>query len=158
MSLEWNFSSDGRFALVMAAFVSVAVVALLLAMFAAPGPRSNDLLYWLKLAGTKDWSKEAAANKPDAQFLLGLSLLRSNLVIVVDSVPRLSSIPVIGKRWFRTVSCSLDSGIEPEQLQEAHAWIKKAVNQGYTPAREMERLFRGRLEEEGKATDRPVTP
>jgi hypothetical protein len=60
-------------------------------------------------------------------------------------VPRLSAIPVIGKRFFEKTHYGLDNQIAPEQLAEAHRWIKRSAEQGYAPALEAEKLFIGRV-------------
>src|SRR6266508_585150 len=43
-------------------------------------PDPKNLAYWVRAGGDKDWSVEAAQGKPEAQFFLGLALVRTNLV------------------------------------------------------------------------------
>ena len=40
----------------------------------------KDLSYWVRTGAGKDWSAEAAQGEPQAQFHLGLTLIRTNLV------------------------------------------------------------------------------
>lgn len=109
-------------------------------------PDPADLLHWVQAAGQRDWTAQAAQGNPEAQFYLGLTLLRTNLVIMKDSVPRLAQLPVIGKR-FQHVSASIDDNIDPDQLREAFSWINKAAEKGHAPARETQRMFAGTIEE-----------
>lgn len=121
-------------------------MAVLVASFwVTPRPDPKDLYYWAKAAGDKDWSAEAAQSNPEAQFYLGLTLIRTNLMKMVDRVPMLSAVPVIGKRLFENVSYGLDNNIAQEQLIEAYRWIKKSADQGFAPARQAEKLFPGRI-------------
>jgi len=64
---------------------------------------------------------------------------------MTDRTVVLSAIPVIGKRFFETTSYNIDSSISQEQLAEAYRWVRKAVDQGFAPAKEAERLFAGRV-------------
>ena len=121
------------------------VIGLTLNFFAAPGPDSRDLHYWIKIAGTRDWLPTAANGDPQAQFFHGLTLLRSNVVISVDSVPRLSGIPVIGKRLFEHKSYRIDKGVSQERLGEAYLWINRSADEGFAPAKEARKLFTGRI-------------
>jgi hypothetical protein len=124
------------------------LVALTAALLGAFGPRQHDpkdILYWLKAVGTKDWSQEAAEKKPQAEFLYGLSLLRSNLTVMVGRVPWLSSIPFVGRRFFEQASWSINSSASQERIEAVYAWIKKAADQGYAPAKEAEKLFVERI-------------
>ena len=105
----------------------------------------KDLTYWVRVGAAKDWSSEAAQGEPQAQFHLGLSLVRSNLVTRVDRVPRLSAVPVIGKRFFEKISYDLDGNIDQEQLARAYQWIKASARQGFAPAKEAEKLFIGKV-------------
>jgi hypothetical protein len=66
---------------------------------------------------------------------------------MVDRVPRFSAIPIIGKRFFETKSYGIDSQIGQEQLNEAYHWIAASANHGFAPAKEAEKLFRGRIVE-----------
>jgi len=104
----------------------------------------TDLSYWLRAGDNKDWSKEAADGDAKAQFLFGLALIRTNLTQFVGRVPILSSVPVVGKR-FEDVSYNIDSSISQEQLTDAYRWIRKSAGQGYAPAKEAEKLFKGRV-------------
>lgn len=116
-------------------------------------PNPKDLSYWVRAGGDNNWSAEAAQNKPEAQFYLGLSLIRTNLVTQIDRVPRLSAVPVVGKRFFEKITYSIDNDIAQEQLAEAHRWIKKSADQGYAPAKEAEKLFVGRVAEPDQSVE-----
>jgi len=105
----------------------------------------KDLSYWLRAGGAKDWSSEAAHGEPQAQFHLGLTLIRTNLVTMIDRVPRLSAIPLIGKLFFEKVTYGIDSSISQEQLADAYRWIEKSAGQGFAPAKEAEKLFIGKV-------------
>ena len=129
------------------------LIALGVILSGRPGHDPKDLAYWVRVGGDKDWSEEAAGGNPEAQFLFGLALIRTNLTKFVGRVPILSKVPVLGKR-FEDISYSIDSGIAPEQLSEAHQWIKKSANQGYAPAKEAEKLFAGRVA--APTNDRPA--
>src|SRR5947207_2023032 len=83
----------------------------------------KDLLYWMRVAGERDWSTEAAENKPQAQFSLGLIVIRPNLMISIDRVPMLSAVPIVGKRFFEQITYSIDNNAGQEQLIEAYRWI-----------------------------------
>ena len=120
-------------------------VALLVKLYRSHEHDPRDLAYWIRAAGAKDWSTEAAQGQPQAQFYCGLSLISSNLVTMIDQVPTLSAIPIIGKRFFEKTSYGINSTISHEQLLEAHRWIKKSADQGYAPAREAEKLFMGKV-------------
>src|SRR2546430_5212377 len=69
---------------------------------------------------------------------------------MIDRVPRLSAIPLIGKRFFEKVTYRIDSNISQEQLAEAYRWIKESADQGFAPAKEAENLFIGRIVEPNK--------
>ncbi len=105
----------------------------------------KDLSHWMRVAGEKDWSTEAAENKPQAQFSLGLILIRTNLMTFIDRVPMLSAVPIVGKRFFEQIAYGIDNNAGQEQLREAYQWIKKSADQGYAPAKEAEKLFIGRV-------------
>ena len=109
------------------------------------GHDPKDLSYWIRVGTTQNWATAAARGDPQAQFFHGFALVRTNLVTMVDRVPRLSAIPVIGKRYFETVSYQLDNSIDQDQLNEAYRWIKLSANQGFAPANEAEKLFLGRI-------------
>ena len=64
---------------------------------------------------------------------------------MIDRVPRLSAIPLIGKRFFEKVTYRIDSNISQEQLAEAYRWIKESADQGFAPAKEAKKLFIGRI-------------
>src|SRR5262245_10506334 len=129
---------------VIVGFVAVAVI--LLVSFA--GGREHDpkdLSYWAQAGAAKDWSSQAARGEPQAQFYLGLTLIRSNLVTMIDRVPRLSAVPLIGQRFFQKISYDIDSNITQEQLVDAYRWIKKSADQGFAPAKEAEKLLVGKV-------------
>jgi hypothetical protein len=77
----------------------------------------------------------------------GLNLIRTNLVIMIDRVPGLASVPVIGKRFFEKFHYALDDKIPLERQRVAYGYIKKASDQGFVPAIEAEALFAGRLQD-----------
>ena len=114
----------------------------------------RDLSYWLRAGGAKDWSSEAAHGEPQAQFHLGLTLIRTNLVTMIDRVPRLAAIPLIGKRFFENVTHGIDSSISQEQLADAYRWIEKSASQGFAPAKEAEKLFIGKVGRPNNAAGR----
>lgn len=105
----------------------------------------KDLAYWARTGAAKDWSSEAAHGEPQAEFHVGLALIRSNLVTMIDRVPRLSAVPLIGKRFFEKISYEIDSNISQEQLADAYRWIKKSADKGFAPAKEAEKLFIGKV-------------
>jgi len=87
----------------------------------------------------------AAHGEPQAQFHMGLNLIRTNLVTMIDRVPGLSAVPSIGKRFFEKISYGIDNNISQEQLEDAYRWIKKSADQGFAPAKEAEKLFIGKV-------------
>jgi len=106
----------------------------------------RDLGYWLNKAGARrDWSTEAASGKADAQLCVGLNLIRTDLVMMIDRVPGLSSVPLIGPRFFEKTRYSLGDKLPPERLVGSYNWIKKAADQGFAPAVTAAQLFSGRL-------------
>ena len=107
-------------------------------------PAPGDFSSWARAVADKDWSAKAAQGDPEAQFCLGLMLVRTNLVKFVDRVPVLSDVPLVGRR-FKKLSYSIDNNIGPDQMAEAFAWIKKSADQGYAPAKEAEKLFIGKV-------------
>jgi hypothetical protein len=121
------------------------VVGLAVSLCAPRGHDPRDLAYWGKAGANKDWSSVAAQGDPQAQFFRGFALIRTNLETRIDRVPRLSGIPVFGKRFFETISYGIDNGIAQEQLAEAYRWIKQSADQGFAPAKEAEKLFVGRI-------------
>lgn len=124
----------------------VVVTVILLVSFA--GGREHDpkdISYWVQAGAAKDWSSLAARGEPQAQFHLGITLIRSNLVTMIGRVPRLSAVPLIGKRFFQKISYDIDSNITQEQLVDAYQWIKKSADQGFAPAKEAEKLFVGKV-------------
>jgi hypothetical protein len=129
---------------VIAGLICLLLLGIALAILEHPQPGPADLRYWLRMAAGKDWSAEAAQGRADAECFVGLNLIRSNLVIMVDSVPRLSSLPLIGKRFFETTSYMIDNRIDQQQLTLAYGWINKAATKGYPPAIEAQKLFRGK--------------
>jgi len=134
---------------VIAIFFSLLlVVVVLVAIFS--GRREHDpkdLSYWMRTGAAKDWSSEAAQSEPLGQFHFGLTLIRTNLMTMIDRVPRLSAIPLIGRRFFEKVTYRIDNNISQEQLAEAYRWIKESADQGFAPAKEAEKLFLGRIVE-----------
>src|SRR4051812_3401544 len=90
----------------------------LLAMFAYPRnlrPHPKDVFEWTRLAEEKDWSAKAAAGDSEAQFFIGLGHVQPHLQKIVDRIPYLSAVPVIGKRYFETLSYGFDGSVTQEQ-------------------------------------------
>src|SRR2546429_2047120 len=125
-------------------FVVLFLAALGVILSGKPKHDPKDLSYWVRAGGDRDWSGAAARNDPEAEFFLGLSLIRTNLTKFVARVPLLSKVPVVGKR-FENTSYTIDGSIGPEQLENAYEWIKKSADQGFAPAEESEKLFTGRI-------------
>lgn len=123
----------------------LAVIAVWVSFSAAPEHDPRDFLYWGQAGGTNDWSAAAVQGDARAQFFCGFGLVRTNLQIMIDRIPRLSTIPIIGKRFFETISYSIDNRINQEQLAEAYRWIKQSADQGFAPAKEAEKLFSGKI-------------
>jgi len=71
-------------------------------------------------------------------------LIRTNLTKMIDRIPVLSNVQVLGRR-FERITYGIDNSIGEGQLAEAYRWIKKSADQGYAPAREAEKLFIGRV-------------
>jgi len=129
-------------------FSLLLVVVVLVAIFSGRGEHDpKDLSYWMRTGAAKDWSSEAAQGEPLGQFHFGLTLIRTNFMTTIDRVPRLSAIPLIGKRFFEKVTYRIDNNISQEQLTEAYRWIKESADQGFAPAKEAEKLFIGRIAE-----------
>jgi hypothetical protein len=127
----------------------LAAAALVVLFVAAPAKSEHDpkdLQYWMKTAGTNDWSAQAAAGDPRAQLLHGLTLVRSNFVMARESVPKLRDIPLIGRKLFENTSYAINDQATPAELEAAHAWIAKAAAQNFQPALEAEKLFVGKLQ------------
>jgi hypothetical protein len=125
--------------------LTIVVTALVVTSFRGPEHYPNDLSYWFRSAAARDWLPEAAQGKPQAQLCCGLNLIRSNLVVMTDNAVVLSSIPLVGKRFFQKTSYNIDQRISQEQLAEAYQWVSKAVDQGFSPARQAQKLFIGRV-------------
>lgn len=115
---------------------------LLLAFWPAPHP-PGDLAYWMQAIGTNNWSNPARQGNAEAQFFLGLTLIRTNLVQMVDRVPVLCEFPIVGRR-FEHRTYAIDSSIRQEPLTEAYSWIRKSAAQRFAPAQAAEKLFTGR--------------
>ena len=132
---------------VIAVLVGFVLIAVILAVSFSKGREHDpkDLSYWVRAGAAKDWSSEASHGEPQAQFHLGLTLIRTNLVTMIGRVPRLSAVPLVGKRFFEKISYDIDSSISQEQLADAYGWIKKSADQGFAPAREAQKLFIGRI-------------
>jgi len=105
----------------------------------------KDLSYWMRAGSGKDWSAEAARGGAQAQFHLGVSLIRTNLLTMIDRVPLLSAVPLVGKRFFEKISYGIDGSISQEQLADAYGWIKQSADQGFAPAKEAQKMFIGRI-------------
>ncbi len=132
----------------------LAVIALWVSLPAAPEHDPRDFLYWSQAGGTNDWSAAAVQGNARAQFFCGFGLIRTNLQVMIDRIPRLSAIPIIGKRFFQTISYCIDNRISQEQLAEAYRWIKQSADQGFAPAKEAEKLFKGKITVPNQSTQR----
>ena len=71
---------------VIAIFVGLVlvVVAFVVIFSGACAYDPKDLSYWMRAGAAKDWSSEAAQGAPQAQFHFGLSLIRTNLLTMID--------------------------------------------------------------------------
>jgi len=134
-----------RVRIIIAAGLVVVLMGLLIASLRDLEHYPRDLSYWFRAAAAGDWSAEAAKGQAQAQLCCGLNLIRSNLVVMTDETVGLARLPLIGKRYFERTSYSIDNTISQEQLMEAYGWIRKAVDQGFAPASEAEKLFIGRI-------------
>ena len=107
---------------VIAIFVGLVLVVVSLVVSFSGGRQHDpkDLSYWVGAGAAKDWSSEAAQGAPQAQFHFGLSLIRTNLLTMIDRVPRMSAVPLIGKRFFEKISYGIDNNISQEQLEDAY--------------------------------------
>lgn len=131
-----------RSKVIIATLIGAVLIVLSLAIFSRGREHDpKDLSFWIKTGADREWSLAAAQGRPEAQFQVGLSLIRTNLVKTKDQVPGLSAIPVLGKRFFETVTYRIDGKISQTQRDEAHQWIKKSADQGFAPAKEAEKLF-----------------
>src|SRR6266705_5073036 len=141
---------------VVATFVGLVLVAAILALSFSGGREHDpkDISYWMRAGAAKDWSLEAAHGKPQAQFHMGLNLIRTNLVTMIDRVPGLSAVPLIGRRFFEKISYGIDNNISQEQLVDAYGWIKKSADQGFAPAKEAEKLFIGKVGKPNQSVQR----
>jgi len=115
-------------------------------------PAPGDFSYWAQAVADKDWSVKAAQGDPEAQFCVGLMLVRTNLVKFINRIPLLSDVPVVGRR-FKKIGYSIDNNIGQDQMAEAFTWIKKSADQSYSPAKEAEKLFVGRVAEPAGRTN-----
>src|SRR6185369_7922653 len=100
------------------------------------GHDPRDLAYWNQIGASQDWSTAAAQEDPQAQLFHGIAFIRTNLLTMIDRVPLLSAIPIIGKPWFEKISYGIDSNANEKQLAEAYRWIKRSADQGFAPAKE----------------------
>lgn len=131
----------------MAVFVGLLLVAVVVgvSLMAARSHDPRDLSYWSRVAGSRDWSLAAAQGDSRAQCLLGLSLIRTNILTRgIARVPGLSSLPIIGKRYFERISYDLGGRVAAEQLADAQRWIKESADHGFAPAKEAQKLFIGK--------------
>ena len=129
----------------IAAVVTFLLATLVVSLSLMRKPDPRNLSYWLKAAGTKNWSGEAAQGNPEAQCFLGLTLIRTNFITMIGRVPRFSAIPLVGRLFFEKITYAIDTNIAQDQLAEAHQWIKKSADQGFAPAKEAAKLFMGRI-------------
>lgn len=109
------------------------------------GHDAKDLTYWSQVGGTQDWSRAAAQGDAQAQFNQGFALIRTNFTRMIDRVPVLSGLPVVGERWFEKRSYGIGNDIGQDRLAEAYRWFQLSAAQGFAPAKEAETLFRGRI-------------
>ena len=110
-----------------------------------PAHAPGDLRYWVYAGDGKDWSAEAAREKPAAEFFHGASFLLTNFCVMGESTGWPSAFPVLGKRFFWRTSYAIDEQIDPGQLAEAYRWIKRSADHGFAPAIEAEKLFIGKV-------------
>jgi hypothetical protein len=140
------FGNTRKIKVAIAAFVILLLVVLVLSIsFSGREHDPRDLSYWSQVAATQDWFAAAREGDARAQFFHGIALVQPNIVTMIDRIPRLSSIPIVGKRLFEDKSYGIDNNISQEKLTEAYQWIKKSADQGFAPAQEAEKLFRGRI-------------
>jgi hypothetical protein len=66
---------------------------------------------------------------------------------MIDRIPMLSDLPLVGRRFFQKTQYQIDSAISPESLTEARQWITKSANQGFYPAKQALKLLGGALNE-----------
>ncbi len=137
----------------LAVLAGVALVALVAGLSASRPLDPRDFHSWSQLAVKKDWPAAALEGEPEAQFLMGMRLIRTNLAKMVSRVPYLSRVPVVGRRYFEETSYQIDNDIDPGQLQAAYGWIAKSAAQNFTPAQEAQKLFAGRLSSPGGVDD-----
>ena len=134
-----------KVAITALAVLLLAMIGLSVKLSVTRGHDPRDLSYWSQVGATQDWSAAAAQGDPQAQFFHGFALIRTNLLTMIDRVPLLSAIPIIGKQWFEKVSYGIDSNTNQQQLAEAYRWIKHSADKGFAPAKEAEKLFIGRI-------------
>ncbi len=98
---------------IVATFVGLVLVAAILALSFSGGREHDpkDISYWMRAGAAKDCSLEAAHGEPQAQFHMGLNLIRTNLVTMIDRVPGLFAVPSLGKRFFEKISYGIDNNI-----------------------------------------------
>lgn len=128
------------------AFVLLVLLVMALSLCSAKSEHDpRDLSYWSQAGATENGSAVAGQSTPRGEFFLGIALIRTNLVMFIERVPALSSLPIVGKRWFERTSYRIDDNISRERLAEAYRWIHRSADQGFPPAKEVERLLRGRV-------------
>src|SRR6266853_341017 len=120
-----------RKSMVISIFVGLVLTGLVVTFSERRQHDPKDLSYWVRAGADQDWSSEAAQSKPEAEFYVGLTLIRTNLLTMIDRVPRLSAVPIIGKRFFENISYAIDTNIGQDQLAEAYQWIKKSADAGF---------------------------
>ena len=100
---------------VIGSFVVLLVVLLVLTIgFSERQHDPRDLSYWSQVGATQDWASAARQGDARAQFFHGIALVQTNIVTRVDRIPRLSSIPIIGKRLFEHESFGIDNNKKKE--------------------------------------------
>jgi len=127
----------------MAVLVGILLVAWIVMVLVSARPDSGDLTRWLPASRSRDWSIEAARGNPEGQFLHGLSLIRTNLIIMIDRIPYLSDVAVFGRR-FEKITYQIDNSIDTRRLEEARGWIEQSAAKGFAPAIEAKKLFPAR--------------
>ncbi len=140
------------------AFVLLVLLVMALSLSSAKSEHDpRDLSYWSQAGATQNGSAVAGQGTARGEFCLGVALIRTNAVMFIERVPVLSSLPIVGKRWFERTSYRIDDNISPERLAEAYRRIQRSADQGFPPAKEVEKLLRGRLGAPGQRGPRSAS-
>lgn len=71
----------------IAAFGLISLLLIAGILFREAKPDPTDLFYWTERMGERDWSAEAGQGKAEAQFFVGLGLIRSDLMKTDSRIP-----------------------------------------------------------------------